>query len=465
MSDNKESINQSQQPQVSTNSQNQQKEEEKNKSNIESTDDSKKKTQNSEKDEKIPKEIKETEPIKFQLISKMDIVNMEQSEKISSNSKEDEFGYMEQIQQIITIKEISNNNIGILYDNNTLSIYNTNTFKKINTIKFVIPEPKEEKENKNDYSYERDRKEIVYNFIVLKNHDLVFWTLKRIFIYKLSEKEHEYKLYQTIDESMEKSEPDDHFSFHSYRKYYSRNDCTINSVYELNNGNLITCKTNCIKFYSKNSENENYTLLSKVNTDVEVNDLIEIKPNKLFLLQKDYESGGFCSQTYYCIHTYALSFYDMETNKLTKINKFQKEVSLKYNDMKYFKNDKYLFIQYGWFKFDIFDINDNLQSINKNNEIIGIETIKEYYNFFRERTYDIINREMLIVFLCHYTDDLFFAKDSNGEIKVYQFKDKSYQLYQKFPLASKDIRGMIKLKNNKIIMFSPKELSIFDGSK
>ena len=64
-----------------------------------------------------------------------------------------------------------------------------------------------------DYYGFINRKEIIINFIVLKNSDLVFWTYKKIYFYKLSKKE--YILYQTIDESIDKPEKD-YKNFHSY---------------------------------------------------------------------------------------------------------------------------------------------------------------------------------------------------------------------------------------------------------
>ena len=415
---------------------------------------------------------KETSPINFQLISKMDILSMEKFIKEKEDSKEgveqitDKSLNENQIKRIITIKEISKNCIGILFDNNSLSIYNTNTFSKVNEIKINVPQIKEEND---DGYYRRSRipKEIAYNFIVLKNSDLVLWTLKRIFFYKASEKDFEYKQYQTIDESKvePKKDPNDFFSYNSYRKYYNKDECTINSVYELSNGNLIICSTNCIEIYTKKAYSDNYTLLSTADTEIEVKGAIEIKPNKIILIQKDYESGGFCSQTYYCIHTYSVSLYNIENNSITTLNKFKEsQVSLKYNDITFFNNDKYLFIKYGGFKFDIFDINKNFQSINSNNEIIKSENIREFYNFFRERNYKKINKEMDIRFLCNYSKDLFFAKDANEEIKLYKFKDQSFEFYQKFPFSPEEIIGMIELKNNKIIMFSRSNAFVISAS-
>ena len=405
---------------------------------------------------------KEKIAINFQLISKLDTKAMEKS---NSDSKKDEANsddlfYLNQNKNknIIAIKEISKNHIGILLDNNSFSIYNTKTFNKINEIKFNVP--KSEEKNNNNYYRENDE-EIVYNFIVLKNSDLVFWTIKRIFFYKLSGNENEYVLYKTMEETYENSQKED-FDFYFGRNYSNLDEPIINSVYELKNGNLITCISTCMKIYTK--KNENYTFLSKIDTDTEIKKVFEVKPNQIILMQKNYEAGGHCSQTYYCIHTFSLSLYDIEKNLLTKLNKFEERVSLKYNDISFFNNDKYLFIKYGGFKFDIFDINQNMQSINSNNEIIQLKTIDEIYGFFRKRTFNVVIEELNIRFLCNYNNDLFFAKDLNGNIKLYKFKGKSFEFYQDFPLSTKDIIGIIKLKDNKLIMYSRQNAFIINAS-
>ena len=407
---------------------------------------------------------KEKIAINFQLISKLDTKAMEKS---NSDSKKDEANSDDLFffnqnknknKNIIAIKEISKNYIGILLDNNSFSIYNTKTFNKINEIKFNVP--KSEEKNKNNYYRENDE-EIVYNFIVLKNSDLVFWTIKRIFFYKLSGNENEYVLYKTMEETYENSQKED-FDFYFGRNYSNLDEPIINSVYELKNGNLITCISTCMKIYTK--KNENYTFLSKLDTDTEIKKVFEVKPNQIILMQKNYEAGGHCSQTYYCIHTFSLSLYDIEKNLLTKLNKFEERVSLKYNDISFFNNDKYLFIKYGGFKFDIFDINQNMQSINSNNEIIQLKTIEEIYGFFRKRTFNVVIEELNIRFLCNYNNDLFFAKDLNGNIKLYKFKGKSFEFYQDFPLSTKDIIGIIKLKDNKLIMYSRQNAFIINAS-
>ena len=389
---------------------------------------------------------KEMTPLIFQLISKRDFYSDYIRTILESNKNNPDFFYsneelLSSVENIISIKELSKNSIGILFNNNTLSIYNSITFLKITEIKINNSHPMEKDSH--------DDEEKIINFIELKNFDLVFWTIKKIFFYKLFE--NWYILYQTIDESTEKPQI-------NYNNYYdlfegrNSNRLIINSIFQLQNGNIVSCGNFGIKIYSK--KNDNYILFLKQETDIEVKNSIEIKPNKLILMQKYFESGGFCSRTYYCIHRYSLSLYDIENNTLTNLNKFEQNVSLRHNEITFFNNDKYLFIKYGDFKFDIYDINQNMQSLNSNNEIIESTQVKEFYNFFRERCYNKIKDEMNIRFLCKYSKDLFFAKNMKNEIKLYKFKDKSFELFQNFPYSTNENIGMIKLKNNNLIIYS-----------
>lgn len=344
--------------------------------------------------------------------------------------------------KIYAIKELSKNRIGILFNNNILEIYNSITFLKINEIKVNVSPSKNAEEN--------GYKNLAFDFIELKNYDLVFWTIETIYFYKLSEKE--YLQYQEINESTQE-EGNYHRIYGIHRYGYNNKDLyKINSICELKSGDLVTCNSYGIKIYNK--ENDNYKLLSKLKLDIEALNAIEIKLNKLVLMQKNFESGGFCSQTYYCILTYSLSIYDIENGKLTNLDTFKEDVSLRNNNISFFYNDKFLFVKYGGFKFGIYDINENMKSINKQNEIIETVEVREIYNFFRERVYKKLKDEMNIRFLCNYSKNLFFAADRNNDIKIYKFKDKSFEIYEEFPNFSKEIIGMIKLKNNNLIMYS-----------
>ena len=101
-----------------------------------------------------------------------------------------------------------------------------------------------------------------------------------------------------------------------------------------------------------------------------------------------------------------------------------------------------------------------MKSLNQNNEIIKIDTINEFISFCRLVNFVRIKDEMNINFLCNYSKDLFFAKDMSKKIKLYKFRNTSFQFYQDFPFSKAEIRGMTKLKNNNIIIYSLNEIMI-----
>ena len=187
---------------------------------------------------------------------------------------------------------------------------------------------------------------------------------------------------------------------------------------------------------------------------------IEIKINQLILFQANFVSGGFCSQSYHCTLTYSVSLYYVENKKSKNLSEFKENVSLRNNEISFFRSNELLFVKFGQFKFDIYDLKQNMKSLNQNNEIIKIDTINEFIGFCRLVNFVRIKDEMNINFLCNYSKDLFFAKDANNNIKLYQFKNKSFESYQDFPFSKAEIRGITKLKNNNIIIYSLNEILI-----
>jgi hypothetical protein len=355
-------------------------------------------------------------------------------------------------EKIITIQELSNNRFGILFVN-LLSIYSSKTLKKINEINL---ESSLFQNSEKDEIESENKKDIVIDFIELKNFDLVLWTTKaKILFYRLAD--NNYTLSQTISEKIQEEKKEEYFF---RERFYSNNKdvYNINSIYQLTNGNLLSCNTNGIKIYTK--KNDKYELELNYPMDIEVMLAIEIKLNQLILFQVNFESGGFCSQSYHCTLTYSVSQYDINNSKSFCLSEFKENVALRNNEIKFFRSNDLLFVKFGQFKFEIYDINQNFKSLNKDNEIIGIDKINEFIGFCRLVSFVKIKDEMNIKFLCNYSEDLFFAKDVKNNIKLYQFKNKAFESYQDFPLSKADIRGMIKLKNNNIIMYSFNEIMV-----
>ena len=358
-------------------------------------------------------------------------------------------------EKIITIKELSNNRFAILFVN-LLSIYSSKTLKKINEIKLESTLFQNSEKDEKDEIESENKKDIVIDFIELKNSGLVLWTTKAIILfYKMID--NNYRLSQTVSEKIQKEKKEEYFF---RERFYSNNTdvYNINSIYQLTNGNILSCNTNGIKIYSK--KNDKYELELDYPMDIEVMLAIEIKLNQLILFQVNFESGGFCSQSYHCTLTYSVSLYDINDRKSFCLSEFKENVALRNNEISFFRSNDLLFVKFGQFKFEIYDINQNFKSLNENNEIIGIDKINEFIGFCRLVSFVKIKDEMNIKFLCNYSEDLFFAKDVKNNIKLYQFKNKAFESYQDFPLSKSEIRGMIKLKNNNIIMYSFNEIMV-----
>ena len=410
----------------------------------------------SRKEKEAIKEIKNTYKIE-EKDNKKTTTNIDEKEnKTLSFALNNKLNFNDK--KIITIKVLSKTRIGILFVN-LLSIYSSKTFKKINEIKLDNTLFKNsEKDEKNS---DNENEEVI-DFIKLKYLDLVLWTTKAtILFYNLSDCDSNYSLSQTIKENIQKEEEEEEEEkyFHMER-FYSNNkdDYNINSIYQLSNGNIVSCNTNGIKIYSK--KNDKYELELSCPMDIEVMNAIEIKINQLILFQYNFISRGHCSRSYHCTLTYSVSLYDIENKKSKNLSEFKENISLRNNEISFFKSDELLFVKFGQFKFDIYDLKQNMKSLNQNNEIIKIDTINEFIGFFRPVNFVRIKDEMNTNFLCNYSKDLFFAKDVNNNIKLYQFKNKSFEFYQDFPFSKAEIRGMIKLKNNNIIMYSLNEIMI-----
>ena len=137
---------------------------------------------------------------------------------------------------IISVHEISNNRIGIL-SLKLLSIYSLKTFSKIDQIDY------ENKYKKCDIILDSDIIENFNcsNFLELKNFDLVLWTNEFIYLYKLCNKK--YILYQKIFEMSQNEKNDNQY------KFFDINSFRI--IYELSNGNLISCENSGLKIYHR----------------------------------------------------------------------------------------------------------------------------------------------------------------------------------------------------------------------
>ena len=189
--------------------------------------------------------------------------------------------------------------------------------------------------------------------------------------------------------------------------------------------------------------------------DIDVRKVIELNQNQLILLQRYHYFWWGCSRNNYSSHTYSISLYNIETKELTKIasNKVTKDDYYGYAAFSFLIKDKYLLVRYGN-KIDIYDIKNNMVLVNHDQESMILNEENYYGN------YKILKDEMNIVFMCDYFDNLFIVKDKENKPKIYKLLDNSFVKVSDFPYGLEKLKGIIKLKNNNLLMYSDNQLAI-----
>ena len=361
-------------------------------------------------------------------------------------------------QTIYAVKEISNHRIGIIFEK-YLIIYSSHTFKQIycifpfNDLKEFINESTKDLNPSEKvsvtYSYLRCHKQSDYklhNFVELRNKDLIIWSDNNIFYYKFSKKNESYKIHQIINEY---NQGTNSFSsgYGGRFEYYN-----LNSVNELMNGNLVSCNSFGLKFYKK--EKDNYNLIFKIKM-LTVENIIEFEENKIFLLQREYNSSGGCTDP--GSDTYSISIYDIKNNEIIEINKREtiSRYSFSGSKINFMIKGEYLFLIYG-IRFFIYNIKENMKLVQN----YQISKNFSFYDDEKENDNDI-KKEYNMKLLSNYLNEYFIARDINSyAIKIYSFKDEKISFCCDFPFQKEEIKGIIKLKNHNLIMYSLKQLEI-----
>jgi hypothetical protein len=249
------------------------------------------------------------------------------------------------------LKELQNNDF-VTYSSRKIYIYKlakNNNYELYQTIQII-----------------EEHDELIDGIIELKNNDLLIYSSRKIYIYKLA-KNNNYELYQTIDEykqgtfkkkekpQEEWCEGNDHFT-ESYK---------INSIYELMNGNLISCNSYGIKIYKKNKEGK-YELFITKKIKTEVHHVIEIKSNIIII---------FCKEVKHISHTFLYFVFDVYKYNIEK-DELTELYGDRFNDrhlmdsilhFSYLINNNLLFIRFG-FKLEIYDINEEKSLVLQNKE-------------------------------------------------------------------------------------------------
>lgn len=381
--------------------------------------------------------------IYMKMVFKMNEYNAKKKNELESNSKIDidlfsELSFYEsESNDIKKIFELSNNRIAV-QKKDELKIYSYNTIKLLSIIK-------------NDVSNDI--------FLELKNKDLVRRAGKNIEFYKLYGQK--YELFQKIEEE-------------NY----------IYSICGLMNGNLVSCEDYSIKIYS--NEKDEYKLILKYEIENKPIDIFEIESNKLVVIQKDYK-------------ILILDISKKQEKKLQKkINKNDDNNYKKTNGivvcyitesisnyyLNYFKNEKYLFLNFKEYRSRKQEYNLNKGPDYDNYIYLYIGYI---YNLTKEKylkcEFGFNPQKIGIEILSHYNNDLFIGRKSkvkhwhNGhkegyclesnELKLYKYEDNTFKVYRDIilPFDIEDFIGITKLKNNKFIIYSSKEIILLNEIK
>ena len=355
----------------------------------------------------------EDNPTSFQLILKVNLKSL-----LPCSYSYDEY--------LKKIHILSNDNIGFLF-NTRLIIISFKSFQKIKDINPFFDELNSSKNNITGNEF--------VDFIELNNFDIAIWTSNVILIYNK-----DYNLFQKIDEYAQgnKSQREDYD--YDTVEYYE-----INSIHELKNGKLVSCNSYGLKFYEKDSDGK-YNLISTEKMEVDVNSLIEIKPNLLILLHKHFDEtfGDGEGEIKYLI-----SIYNHESKSLDKIFETTRtNTHVEPRLINYITNNKYLYMCYSY-TMDIFDLEKNLENIDIKNDVYEYDD--DYVLGLRRKMKR--NKRITEVF-ANFSDTLFFGRDDKGNLKLYSFINNNLNVYCEFEY--KNIIEVIILNKNEFILCSYK---------
>ena len=362
---------------------------------------------------------------------------------------------------IINILELLDNRIAVVTKEG-LKIYNVNNFKLITIIKLDI--------EKDDI------------FIELKNKDLVRKKHSNIELYKLSGQK--YEIFQTIKKE------------------------SINYILGLMNGNFVICNNYGIEIYSK--EKGEYKKISYYKTELEVEGAIEIENNKLIIFQHKVNEITYTNEYNYEMligsiikekidDNIIISFFDIENKKekiLTQsvMKKEGGEYRYDIKFFKFFKIDKYLFvnmeIKESYYEAMIGDPSYKFGNFNRmpNSYECNYINVGYIYNLSKENYLkcetEFSPKNKMILFLSNYNNDFFIGKkgfqnfsdfdyyhpDSedykiDDQLKLYKYENNSFKIDRNLYFDIKELKGIVKLKNNNFIIYSSNEIFLFNQIK
>ena len=328
------------------------------------------------------------------------------------------------------IKEISGGRILILFDD-FFVIINIKTKKQICEIK-----SKFEKESNKYYE------NLFFDFIELKNKDLILWSKEKIFYYKKSGDN--YDISQVINELKQQR---------NKTKLCQLGDIEIYDLYniiELENNILLSCNSIGIKIYK--FIKKEYKLINVIPMFLDVENLIQIKDNNFLVIHhyKNHSVGCFlCSY-----HKFALSLFNLNSYKsINKIFYHETEINrliiTNYRFNYFLVGDNFIY-QICTFP-DQYELEDD-KTIKNKKAILSIN-----YNLYNIKTgNNILNLKTSFCLISYFKDNLIFAQDYES-LKICYFKNNSFTSIYKFNFNNSNL---CILKNNDLIIFGRKQLWI-----
>lgn len=318
------------------------------------------------------------------------------------------------------IKEIEGKRLIILFDCDFL-ISDIKTGKTICKIKGI---------------YERERPRyydnMFYDFIVLKNQDLILWSRGKIFYYKKSD--NNYELSQIINE-VKQQKNNARMCQIGYVEQYN-----LYNIIELENNVLISCNSIGIKIY--NYKEKEYKLIKLIPMFLDIENIIKLKENDFLVIHHYVYYSGNCGPCTY--HKIALSLFDSKSNQINKI--FNHETPEIHGGRKDYMFTYFLIKEN--FIYQICEYPSDLEYYTKDN-------FSSDFNIYNIKTgNNILNLKISFRLICHFKDDLVFAQDYKN-LYICKFENNIFASVYKFDFNNSNL---CILKNNDLIIYEKKKI-------
>ena len=279
---------------------------------------------------------------------------------------------------------------------------------------------------------------IFYDFIELKNRDLIIWSRGKIFHYKKSGDN--YKIKQVINELKQQ---------HNQTKLCQIGDVPIYSLYnviELENNVLLSCNSIGLKVY--NFLDNEYKLEKVIPMFLDVENVIKIKDNNFLIVHHvKHTSGGCMPETY---HEFALSLFDWKSNQITK-KIFYHKTERDRSGGTYFRFN--YFLLGNDFIFQMCDFPYDLEVVERRkNHKYSFSTVCGVFNIIKDN--NIINLKTSFRLIAPFKDNLLFAQDYES-LKICRFENNTFTSVYQFNF---NISNLCNLKNYDFIIYGEKKI-------